>query len=442
MRFDGKLLLALLPFLALCAYSLTFNGHVMDEYTYILMARSYAANDFFNAPDQSRFPAFPFALSLVYRVWDGGLLAGRLLGILFGLAALVLVYSMGKKFFGEEAGFWATALLGASPVFAFFSDKVLSEPMFIALLVACAWLVVKAGEDRKWLIAIGASVSLLVLTRFFGLYLAPIALLYWWRRGQLQILASTEFAIGILAFLAVSAPWLAFSTAITGNPIGLLREFFSSNVIFEQGGFALADRIPSYLLLAPFIAGAAIALILLYPKRVFAEVSSGPGFIALASAVVIAASLEVHGFLQFRLLRYLVPAAPFVALIAGAGAVALAKKGKPLIGKAVSWRWLPIALLAANFIAALMVMHIFGGLDKYSGYHEVGVFAAANCQSHYSNIERVLQVYSGKAQVPIGQADCAVESKFNPNVVGANFSAGRELIYSNKGMSVWRLKHA
>src|SRR3989338_8433672 len=189
MAFDKRLLLAVLPFLVLSAWSLQTNAHVMDEYTYVLMARAYAANDFLASPDLSRFPAFPFALSLVYRVWDGGLLACRLLSIAFGLGAVVLTYLLGRKLFGEPAGFWAALLLGSSPLFAFLSDKVLTESMFVFLLVAGLGLVVMAGENRKWLIALGAVFGLLVLTRFFGLYLAPIALLYWWRRGSLCLLA-------------------------------------------------------------------------------------------------------------------------------------------------------------------------------------------------------------------------------------------------------------
>ena len=176
---DWRLLaLSLLPFLLLCAYSLQFNAYSMDEYTYMRMARSFAA-DPLSSPEPSRFPAFPFALSLAFGFFGDSLLVSRLVSVLFGALSVALVFLVGRRFFSSRAGFVAALLLGSAPFFAFLSSKILTESMFTLLFVACAYLVVESATRPRLLVPLGALFSLFFLARFTALSLVPIALFYW-----------------------------------------------------------------------------------------------------------------------------------------------------------------------------------------------------------------------------------------------------------------------
>ncbi len=438
MRFDPKLLMALLPFLIISTYSLFFNAYTMDEYTYLLIGRHYAAGDFFNAPEVNRFPVFPALLAVAFKFFGESLLVARLLSILAGAAAVALVYWFGAKHFGADAGLWAALLLGSSPFFAYLSNKVLTESLFMLALFACFYLAVKAADDKKWLIALGPAFALLILTRYFGLYFGLIALIFWWRRGKLVMLSSREFVAGAIGFVAVFLPWLYYSTALTGNPLGLMAEFFLTNRHLVQGGFALTDRIPSYLLAVPFIAGAAVAIVALSLRRLLAMLSQNASFAAALSIGVIAIVMELHGFLQFRLLRYIVPAAPFVALFAGAAAAMMLKRDTKTI---VPNRLVPVflaSLLIVNLAASAAVVYWLGSSPRYSAYHTVGEFVAANCPSHYSNLDRVMEFYSRKpSAATLEAADCTVVSSYDPNVLKIPYAEGRPVIFTRNGLTVY-----
>ncbi len=432
---EHKLGLALLPFLALSAFSLFFNAHAMDEYTYLLMARSFASGDLMHNVEPSRFPAFPLALGIVFRLFGESLLAARLFNIFLGVLTVALAYYAGKKFFGEEAGFWAAAFLGSSPFFAFLSSAVLSESMFFLLLLASVLLVYKAGEDKRWLIALGGVASLLTLTRFFGLYLGFVAIAYWLRTDKLKtIVLSREFVLGCAALLAVAAPWLWYSYALTGDGLGLMKQFFSSNVQFVKGGFALPDLVPSYLLLAPFIAGAAIVPIVLRHREIRKFWENEKQFLFFAAFALSAISLELYGFLHFRLLRYLVPAAPFLSILAGICACSSSGVVVPWLRR--FWKPILIACVLANFAAGAFVIRSFGTSQKQVGYYEASQFVAANCASYYSNFERVIQFFSHKPQVDASQAQCYAVSTIDPPPVQA-MPSGMRLVYDSHGMKVF-----
>ncbi|MBI3588090.1 glycosyltransferase family 39 protein [Candidatus Micrarchaeota archaeon] len=448
-------LLASLPYLILCAFALQFTALSMDEYTYLEMSSFFSQGKVLQAPDSSRFPVFPWLLTAWSLPFGHSILSARLLNILIGLACLALVFAVASRLFSKRAAFYSVLFLGSSPFFAFLSSKVLSEPLFFLLLTACVYLVFKSVERKAALIPLGALFSLLVLSRFFGLYLAPVALVFWHSKKRLDLLRTREFLYGAAASVAVFLPWLALSYYATGDALGFFKEFFLSNVQLFQGGFALPDRIASYALFAPFIAGAAIIPIALVLRLLLAKVKSscnhaagtlGDDFIYLLvlSSVIITLSLEAYGFLHFRLLRYLVPIAPFVALLAG-WASDHVLEGRPSgvwprrlnISKKMLARAL-IALVALNMLVGAFVIGKFGTSPKQAGYDIVGKYAAQNCASYYSNVERVIYYYASKPQVDISQADCAIQSTFDPNVVNANYTSGRTLVFEQSGMRVYR----
>jgi hypothetical protein len=86
----------------------------------------------------------------------GGLLAARLLGLAFMLAATFLLYDAAGRLFDRTAGLLAAALFVVAGPTQFLSAFATYDPMALFLLVLSGWLVIRAAGSLPWLLAAGA----------------------------------------------------------------------------------------------------------------------------------------------------------------------------------------------------------------------------------------------------------------------------------------------
>jgi hypothetical protein len=162
-----------------------------------------------------RPPLYPAFLSLVYRVAGRDYAAARIAQA--GLAAITawLTFLLGARVFGtfgakssievgsrasgardlrgERRGFAAAALYAVAPADVFFSHGLLTETLFLPLLVAMAYCFVRAAEHAArgrmglgWLLLGGALAGAATLTRPVLLLFPPFLLLWaWWTYARL-----------------------------------------------------------------------------------------------------------------------------------------------------------------------------------------------------------------------------------------------------------------
>lgn len=384
----NKKLLVALPFAALVMYSFGFSSFAMDEYTYMNTARSFSQGNFFEVEDAGRFPLFPFLLSITYNVFGSSEFVSRLFPIFLGAVGVFLTYFLTRELFGEKTAFWSALVFGSSPFYVFLTARVLTESLFILLLIACTWFLIKSTRNPKFFIALGFLFACLLLTRYIGLYFLPVALAYLWISNKKELLRSKWIWAGAVVFLLTLTPWLLYSNALTGSPLGLISSFFVGQIQVGEVKMGLPDKIPSYLLTTPFLLAAATPLLWLGFPEAWRKRRENKFLCVLVTVLVIAGVMEAYGFVHPRLLRYLVPVTPFLSIIAG-NYVAKIKKEKVL--------WIAVALVLANATLAGAVIHWFANYPKHVAYYEAGQFMAQHCSGVVaSNLGPVVQYFIGK----------------------------------------------
>jgi tetratricopeptide (TPR) repeat protein len=124
-------------------------------------------------------PLYPYAMAVVFHLFGPELAAVRILQIILGSAACVLLTAAGRRFFSTPVGVVAGLLLALYPPALFFDGIV--QKTSVGLFLLCALLAVAATiagarEDPRWWTVAGAGVllGLLGLIRENALILAPV----------------------------------------------------------------------------------------------------------------------------------------------------------------------------------------------------------------------------------------------------------------------------
>lgn len=400
--------------LALASAFQASNAFSMDEYTYMNAAESLKKGNLnlVLEGERGRFPLFPYLLS--FMPFADIEAAGRVFNVLLAAGILFLTYRMTREFGSKLDAGHSVLFLLSNVFFLYFAFKVLTEPLFIFLYLLCVYLVYLSDKKPELLPLLGFSFALLVLTRFVGLYLFPVLLAYFWFRGRLGSLASFYGAAAVAVFLLAISPFLLFSLSSSGSYFGLFAEFSSAQLNSLQGAMSLPDKIPSYLMAAPFL--------LLFPAAFFLLIRNGfkhfkktdggmPVLIFLATAIPLFL-MEIYGGFNYRLLRYAVVFIPLLSILAAAAL----KYSKPVNAA----HEVALAAVALNLLFAAIVFNVVGepNNEKHAAYREAGLYLAqSNCSTVFSNIPAVMNHYLKKPTLYLegqwGRAKCVAISAYD-----------------------------
>jgi 4-amino-4-deoxy-L-arabinose transferase-like glycosyltransferase len=149
----------------------------------------------------------------------------RLPSALAALAAVLLVYELGRLMFGAGAGLLAGLILASAAMFCAAGHFANPDALLNALTLATFYSFTRsmarsAAASRLnsiWIILTGVAMSLAVLTKGpVGLLLpmTVIGLFLLWSR-QLKLLLDSRLAWGVMAFILVAVPWYAWISAET-----------------------------------------------------------------------------------------------------------------------------------------------------------------------------------------------------------------------------------
>jgi 4-amino-4-deoxy-L-arabinose transferase-like glycosyltransferase len=252
------------------------------------------------------------------------------------LALLVSVYFLGRRVFGENAGFYSALASGIA------SGPYLFTRFLIPDILVGLWLILSLGfflhtfegaePSRLACWGLAASCALNVLTKgLIGLVfpVAAISLYLLWTR-QLRHLLTMRLISSSLLFLAIAAPWHVL--AGLRNPTqGNLRGFFWFYFINEHFLRYLNKRVPRDYGTVPLLLFWGLLLVWLFPWSVFLP----PSFAAVkfsrlreavnspatrARLVFLIGAFFVVLFFSFstRQEYYVLPALPALALLIGA----------------------------------------------------------------------------------------------------------------------------
>jgi 4-amino-4-deoxy-L-arabinose transferase-like glycosyltransferase len=165
-------------------------------------------------PTAFRPPLYPLALAGV-RALGGGWTTERLLGTLLGVATVLLVYVLSRRLWGERVGMVAGLLAAVFPPLVVFSASLLSEVLFIPLMLAALLAVLEYRDDGRlrWAVVAGVLCGVAGLTRTNGLLLVLPALAgVWTLRPRLSRAALAAPAAVVLASIVAFAPWTVRNT--------------------------------------------------------------------------------------------------------------------------------------------------------------------------------------------------------------------------------------
>ena len=167
------------------------------------------------SPTALRPPLYPYVLGAVYAVSGDSRTAARLLGAVLGTLAVLLLFLIGRAVFSERAGLWAAALAAVSPTLVLLNSSLVSEQVFVPLVLGLALAIVRAPRgDWRWAALLGVLCGLAALTRVIGLLLVlPAVLAVWGSRPRLTRRALLAPVAVVLAAALTVLPWSLRNTA-------------------------------------------------------------------------------------------------------------------------------------------------------------------------------------------------------------------------------------
>jgi len=203
-----------------------------DSREYVTLAHNLVSSHTFTRdtappfrPELFRTPGYPLLLAIPFALFGPSLIWPLLLQLLLSIATVWLTRRLGLELgLAPMSAGLAALLVGLSPNLAFLSSKLISEAVFIPLLLVCVLLLNRyrlTGRTRD-LIGTGVCSGLLILTRpiatFFPLLLALYVLLSRVpvRNWQLGIRNS---CILLACSSIVVAPWVIRNGQKTGRYI-------------------------------------------------------------------------------------------------------------------------------------------------------------------------------------------------------------------------------
>ena len=191
-------------------------GSFEDDGIYTVLARSLASGDGFRltnlpgSPNATHYPpGYPFVLSLLWRVSPG--FPENLAMLKFANAIFLALAALGTWFFARSRLSMSSWTAGAAAVLStisivvlYVTGLVLSEPLFIALLMPallCADRTVESGDVREAAVA-GALLGALALVRTLGALGVVAAVVVLCARKRVR----AALVLGAVASVAV-VPW-------------------------------------------------------------------------------------------------------------------------------------------------------------------------------------------------------------------------------------------
>lgn len=288
---------------------------------------------------------------------------GRLLSVLYAVAALPLVYGVARRAFDPATGVVATWLALLSPLALTHAQMIRTDSAGLFWGVLALWLVLRVlerptmGAHLAAGLALGAGIGTRYFLATFVPALACADLALWWRAGsdatieRRRILGVAALGLACVGLgfvlttpyflLDFAAVWTNLSHEMRGEHLGADGLGFAGNLRWYLTS-ALPLTVPAtWLALAG--AGAAVAA---WQRNVAA------GLIALSAALFVLAISTANLHWQ----RWLIQVTPLVAMFVAAGLVGLAR----LLARAAG-RVVPVASRAAPALVVLLVLLLTAG---------------------------------------------------------------------------------
>ncbi len=190
-----------------------------DSARYDRLAREIIAGEGYRTT--STAPLYPLFLAGVYAAFGHSFFAVRTAQAFVECASVIIVFLLAKGAFGGRAGLTAAGIFAVYPFFIFFSGLILTETLFIFLLLALMYHLKKcvSAPSAGSAAACGFIGGAIILIKPVIFYFIPLALLFYIiseREKRIPLLKSSALII-LLVPLAAS-PWAVYNYIEHGTP--------------------------------------------------------------------------------------------------------------------------------------------------------------------------------------------------------------------------------
>jgi 4-amino-4-deoxy-L-arabinose transferase-like glycosyltransferase len=184
----------------------SINDTSFYEFTAASLANGHGYTGLDGAPTAGWPPVFPFAVSLLYRVFGDRLSLALALNVVLSAATVVLIYLVVESVLSRREARVAAGLFAILPGPLYMTGLFLSETTFSFVLVGFLALLVFL-PDRRWTpVVLGVALGLAALTRGEGFLMLAIPLAAWWGHVDRQTwLKRALVLVGVMALTI--APW-------------------------------------------------------------------------------------------------------------------------------------------------------------------------------------------------------------------------------------------
>ncbi len=216
------LLLASYTVRGIVAVEQNTNSSAFDQRSYLTLGLNL--RDGHDLTDGKRHPLLPALLSLfAEREWRYYTRA-KFLNLFLGGLCLVMVYLLGKRWFGPKVGLLTAGLLSLNASFLEVSSRVMAEPLLILLTLASWYLMTEglASSERKALFLIslaGIMAGLAYFTKGTALQIVPAFGLVALKVYRRKVWQRREVWLFGLTWLIAWAPLFVFNIKEYGNPL-------------------------------------------------------------------------------------------------------------------------------------------------------------------------------------------------------------------------------
>ncbi len=211
---ENRLVLALLVLLNILIwiYFLGIDKRMWwDEAVYLSLGKGILKGNYGIPPNRDVFRPIIFPILMVLGFLLDGEILIRLIVEVFSILSILGAYYLGKKLYDEKVGLLSAFLLCSSPLYIFFSQKILTETVFITFSsLALATFYIGIEKDRKFIYISAFLTGISILTKYFGSFLLIFYLIYILLRKKMSLIKEKEFYFSlIILFLTLTRKLMA-----------------------------------------------------------------------------------------------------------------------------------------------------------------------------------------------------------------------------------------
>jgi hypothetical protein len=294
-------------------------------------------------------PLYPLLLAAVLSATGPSVAVARLVSVLASLGAILATWLLARRLWNERAGWVAALLLAVSPVAVLTGRNIQTDATFVCLLLFGILLYLRARETGtlgRWLGA-GAVFGLALFTKLTAAVVLPALVAHEvWERGGLDWLSERRRWAGVA--MAALLPVVYYAALLATGGRDLLAG--STGGVFtglpaNARAWSVGSAEAFYALSPPFVFALAVAL----PVGC-ARARHDPG---ARLTLLLFASVALFYLVAHKHSYYLLPLAPFAALLVGSAASLLRRPW--LRGAVVAAVAAPAAVLSAVDLASMKI---------------------------------------------------------------------------------------